>query len=99
MIQKKFRFVKVAAARPSGGELSRMALTGPAKLASIKLQSKDETEKKKRNNRQSVGVLFLIFGRWAAPSRNHCERNGLCYIPVEGPAVAKFPGNPEIIRE
>ena len=38
--------MKVAAARPSGGELGRMALTGPPKLASLKLQSKDETGKK-----------------------------------------------------
>ena len=54
--EEKFRFVKVAAARPSGGELGRMALTGSPKLASLKLQSKDETGKK-RNNRQTVDVF------------------------------------------
>ena len=45
--EKKLRFVKLeGGTAPSGGELSRMALTGPPKLASLKLQSKDETEKK-----------------------------------------------------
>ena len=44
--EEKLRFVKVAAARPSGGELPRMALTGPPKLASLKLQSKDESGKR-----------------------------------------------------
>ena len=53
--EEKFRFVKVAAARPSGGELGRMALTGSPKLASLKLQSKDETGKRE------IIVKLLIF--------------------------------------
>ena len=56
--EEKFSFVKVAGARLSGGELGRMALTGSPKLASLKLQSKDETGKQEI----IVKLFFFFFG-------------------------------------
>ena len=68
--EEKFRFVKVAAARPSGGELGRMALTGSPKLASLKLQSKDETGKREIIFKLLI-FFFFSFKRCRAPVKRN----------------------------